>query len=81
MLENTLRLAEELHTSYAPAEQIVDSTPMLRAAATQHTVNLFRHFVKKLIHAVAAIHEQTYLALFYILEFYYAKPAEKPYCR
>ena len=34
-LENTLRLAEELGMLDAPAEQIVDSTPMLGAAATQ----------------------------------------------
>src|SRR5947209_4740562 len=36
-LENTLRLAEELGMLDAPAEQIVDSTPMLGAAATQDT--------------------------------------------
>ena len=39
----------------APAEQIVDSTPMLGAAATQDTVRLVRHGVKKLIDAVAAV--------------------------
>ena len=37
-LENTLRLAEELGMLDGPAEQIVDSTPMLGAAATQDTV-------------------------------------------
>ena len=37
-LENSLRLAEELGLLDAPAEQIVDSTPMLGAAATQDTV-------------------------------------------
>ncbi len=51
-LENTLRLAEELGMLDAPAEQIVDSTPMLGAAATQDTVRLVRHGVKKLIDAV-----------------------------
>ena len=41
----------------APAEQIVDSTPMLGAAATQDTVRLVRHGVKKLIDAVAVVDE------------------------
>ena len=54
-LENTLRLAGELGMLDAPAEQIVDSTPMLGAAATQDTVRLVRHGVKKLIDAVAAV--------------------------
>ena len=38
-----------------PVEQIVDSTPMLGAAATQDTVRLVRHGVRKLIDAVAAV--------------------------
>ena len=62
----------------APAEQIVDSTPMLSAAATQYTVRLVRHEVKKLIDAVAAVDEQAGRALVDGLEFDYAKPAEKP---
>jgi transposase len=41
-LEATLALAEELGLLDAPAEQIVDSTPMLGAAATQDTVRLVR---------------------------------------
>src|SRR3954452_816155 len=41
-LENTLRLAGELGMLDSPAEQIVDSTPMLGAAATQDTVRLLR---------------------------------------
>jgi hypothetical protein len=48
-LENTLRPAEELGMLDAPAEQIVDSTPMLGAAATEDTVRLVRHGVRKLI--------------------------------
>jgi hypothetical protein len=36
-------------------EQIIDSTPMLGAAATQDTVRLIRHGVKKLIDAVMAV--------------------------
>ena len=35
-------------------EQIIDSTPMLGAAATQDTVRLVRHGVRKLIDAVTA---------------------------
>jgi transposase len=56
-LENTLRLAEELGILDRRAEQIIDSTPMLGAAATQDTVRLVRHGVKKLIDAVAAADE------------------------
>ena len=54
-LENTLRLAEELGMLDGTAEQIIDSTPMLGAAATQDTVRLVRHGVRKLIDAVAAV--------------------------
>jgi hypothetical protein len=42
-LQNTLRLAEELGMLEGTAEQIIDSTPMLGAAATQDTVRLVRH--------------------------------------
>ena len=38
-----------------PVEQIIDSTPMLGAAATQDTVRLVRHGVRKLLDAVAAV--------------------------
>ena len=53
-MENTLRLAEELGMLDGTAEQIIDSTPMLGAAATQDTVRLVRHGVRKLIDAVMA---------------------------
>jgi hypothetical protein len=36
-------------------EQIIDSTPMLGTAATQDTVRVIRHGVKKLIDAVMAV--------------------------
>ena len=52
-MENTLRLAEELGMLEGTAEQIIDSTPMLGAAATQDTVRLVRHGVRKLIDAVS----------------------------
>jgi transposase len=80
-LENTLRLAGELGMLDAPAEQIVDSTPMLGAAATQDTVRLVRHGVKKLIDAVAVVDEQAARALVDGLEFDYEVPSEKPDCR
>ncbi len=53
-LENTLRLAEEIGLLTGTAEQIIDSTPMLGAAATQDTVRLVRHGVRKLLDAVTA---------------------------
>ena len=80
-LENTLRLAGELGLLDAPAEQIVDSTPMLGAAATQDTVRLVRCGVKKLLDAVAGVDPQAGRALDDGLEFDYARPAEKPDCR
>ena len=80
-LENTLLLAEELGMLDAPAEQIVDSTPMLGAAATQDTVRLVRSGVRKLIDAVESVDEAAARRLDDGLEFDYAKPAEKPDCR
>jgi len=80
-LENTLRLAQQLGMLDAPAEQIVDSTPMLGAAATQDTVRLVRSAVKKLIDAVTALDGQAGAALDRGLEFDYQRPNEKPDCR
>jgi transposase len=80
-LENTLSLAEELGLLDAPAEQIVDSTPMLGAAATQDTVRLVRSGVKKLLDAVGAVDEEAARCLDDGLEFDYARPSEKPDCR
>jgi transposase len=80
-LENSLALAEELGMLDAPAEQIVDSTPMLGAAATQDTVRLVRCGVKKLLDAVAAVDEGAAEVLDAGLEFDYAKPSQKPDCR
>ncbi|MDP9319380.1 MAG: transposase [Actinomycetota bacterium] len=79
-LENTLRLADELGLLDGTAEQIIDSTPMLGAAATQDTVRLVRHGVKKLLDAVAAANEQAAERLDRALEFDYTKPADKPDC-
>jgi len=77
-LENTLRLAEELGMLEGTAEQIIDSTPMLGAAATQDTVRLVRHGVRKLLDAVAAVNEDAAGRLDDGLEFDYARPGEKP---
>ena len=80
-LENTLRLAEELGLLTAPAEQIVDSTPMLGAAATQDTVRLVRSGVQQLLEAVRAVDSEAAVALDRGLEFDYTRPGEKPDCR
>lgn len=80
-LENTLRLAGELGMLDGSVEQIIDSTPMLGAAATQDTVRLVRHGVKKLIDTVTAADRGAGDALGDGLAFDYEKPAEKPDCR
>lgn len=80
-LENTLRLAEEIGLLEGTAEQIIDSTPMLGAAATQDTVRLVRYGVRKLLDAVAAADEDAAGRLDDGLEFDYARPGEKPDCR
>ena len=80
-LQNTLRLAGELGMLEGTVEQIMDSTPMLGAAATQDTVRLVRHGVKKLIDAVVALDAEAGRVLIDGLEFDYEKPGEKPDCR
>jgi transposase len=79
-LENALRLAEQLGMLEGTVEQIIDSTPMLGAAATQDTVRLVRHGVKRLLDAIAAADEPVSGQLSRALEFDYDKPAEKPDC-
>ena len=81
VLENSLGVAEELGLLDAPAEQIIDSTPMLGAAATQDTVRLVRSGVRKLVDAVKAVDEGAARILDASLEFDYAKPNQKPDCR
>jgi hypothetical protein len=80
-LENTLRLAEDVGLLDGAVEQIIDSTPMLGAAATQDTVRLVRHGVKKLLDAVGALDERAGRRLDDGLEFDYARPNDKPDCR
>ena len=81
VFENTLRLAEEIGLLEGTAEQIIDSTPMLGAAATQDTVRLVRHGVRKLLDAVAVVEADAAGRLADGLEFDYARPGEKPDCR
>src|SRR5215203_662801 len=81
VLERTLEMAEDLGMLDGPVEQIIDSTPMLGAAATQDTVRLVRHGVRKLLDAVGAIDGQAAGRLHRALEFDYTKPADKPDCR
>jgi transposase len=80
-LENTLKLARELGLLDGPVEQIVDSTPMLGAAATQDTVRLVRFAVGKLIDAVSGVDPDAGDALASGLEFDYQRPGEKPECQ
>lgn len=80
-LERTLVLAGELGMLEGPVEQIIDSTPMLGAAATQDTVRLVRSGVRKLLDAVAAVDEDAAGQLDRALAFDYERPAEKPDCR
>jgi transposase len=80
-LERTLRLAEEIGLLEGAAEQIIDSTPMLGAAATQDTVRLVRHGVRKLLDAVSALDQDAGRRLGNGLEFGYGRPNDKPDCR
>jgi transposase len=79
-LERTLELATELGLLEGAVEQIVDSTPMLGAAATQDTVRLVRSGVAKLLAAVSAEDERAASEFSAGLEFDYANPSEKPDC-
>jgi transposase len=79
-LERTIELASELGLLEGEVEQIVDSTPMLGAAATQDTVRLVRSGVAKLIAAVEGTAKGKAKRLRKGLDFDYRKPNEKPDC-
>jgi transposase len=79
-LERSVALALELRILEGRAEQILDSTPMLGAAATQDTVRLVRCGVRKLIDAVDGADPQAAAVLRRDLQFDYARPREKPDC-
>jgi transposase len=80
-LERTLQVAEQLGMLEGPVEQIIDSTPMLGAAATQDTVRLVRHGVRKLLDAVVTVDAGAGRRLDDSLEFDYQRPNDKPDCR
>jgi transposase len=78
VFERSLELATELGLLQGSAEQIVDSTPMLGAAAVQDTAVLVRAAVGKLIDAVGRSDAHTAMDLRRGLRFDYSKPRVKP---
>jgi transposase len=78
VFERSLALATELGLLEGSVEQIVDSTPMLGAAAIQDTVTLVRAAVRKLIDAVGALDAGAARRLREALAFDYARPRQKP---
>jgi transposase len=80
VFERSLALARELGLLEEAVEQVVDSTPMLGAAATQDTVTLVRSGVRKLLDAVSGADADAGARLARNLEFDYAKPRQKPDC-
>jgi transposase len=78
VFERSVELATELGLLSGSAEQIVDSTPMLGAAAVQDTAVLVRAAVRKLIAAVASVDSEAAEQLHRELVFDYSKPRAKP---
>src|SRR5829696_8236986 len=78
VFERSLELAGELGLLDGSVEQIVDSTPMLGAAAIQDTVTLVRAAVRKLIDAMQALDPGAARQLRKALAFDFARPREKP---
>lgn len=78
VFERSLELASELGLISGRAEQILDSTPMLGAAAVQDTVTLVRSSVRKLLDAVAVVDSQAARELRSGLRFEYSRPRAKP---
>ena len=78
VFERSVALATELGLLDGDVEQIVDSTPMLGAAAIQDTVTLVRAGVRKLINAVNVADAAAARQLGARLQFDYARPREKP---
>lgn len=78
LFERSLSLAKELGLLSDSVEQIVDSTPMLGAAATQETVGIVRSSVRKLIDAVKACDEDAGSRVEEGLRFDYARRARSP---
>src|SRR2546422_2174744 len=80
VFERSLGLARELGLLSEAVEQVVDSTPMLGAAATQDTVTLVRSGVRRLLDAVAGEDAEAAAVLGRNLAFDYGKPRQKPDC-
>lgn len=78
VFERSLELASELGLLTGRREQILDSTPMLGAAAVQDTVTLVRSSVRKLLDAVRVADSQAAKELRCGLRFEYSRPREKP---
>lgn len=78
VFERSLELATELGLIEGQPEQILDSTPMLGAAAVQDTTTLVRCGVRKLIDAVKSVDAETAAGLAAGLRFDYAYPRRKP---
>jgi transposase len=78
LFERSLELAGELGLVAGATEQILDSTPMLGAAAVQDTVTLVRAGVRKLIDAVSSADKQAARELCRGLRFDYAQPRVRP---
>jgi hypothetical protein len=78
VFERSLELATELGLLEGEADQIVDSTPMLGAAAVQDTATLVRSGVRRLLDAVAVGDAEAAAELGSGLRFDYSRPREKP---
>jgi transposase len=78
VFERSIELATELGLLDGDVEQIIDSTPMLGAAAVQDTVLLVRAGVRKLLDAARAVDAEAAHALSDRLAFDYRRPREKP---
>jgi transposase len=78
VFERSLELAAELGLLEGEAEQILDSTPMLGAAAVQDTATLVRSGVRKLLDAVEANDGEAAEELSSGLRFDYSRPRVKP---
>ena len=78
VFERSLELASELGLISGQVEQILDSTPMLGAAAVQDTATLVRCAVRRLLDAVKVADAQAAEKLRCGLRFDYSRPRVKP---
>src|SRR2546428_4983480 len=78
VFERSLELASELGLIRGQVEQILDSTPMLGAAAVQDTATLVRSAVRKLLDAVKGADSRAAKELRRGLRFDYSRPRVKP---